>query len=286
MGEHTFGEAGTSFSRRELIATSMSAGFALAVLPIASWAVTTPSDGLTAGPVSIPAKGGSMPAYRAMPSGKGKFPAIVVVPEIFGIHAYIQDVCRRLAKQGYAAVAPDLFFRQGDPTKLTSIDEIRSKVISKVPQAQVMDDMDATVSWLEHSGSADPAKVGVTGFCWGGNVTWMYASHNPKLKAAAAWYGRLVGDPTPLQPSNPLDIAEGLKVPVLGLYGGKDKGIPLDSIEKTRSVLKKGKSGSEIVVYPDAEHGFHADYRPSYHEKSAKEAWGKMLDWFKKHGLG
>lgn len=272
-------------TRREVIYTGITAGFALATMPATGWAITTPSDGLATESTSIPVKGGKLPVYRAMPKGKGPFPTVIVIHEIFGVHEYIQDVCRRLAKQGYLAVAPYLYFREGEVAHLKEISDIRDKVVSKVPQSQVLDDLDALVGWLGDSKLAAMDKMAITGFCWGGNVVWMYAAHNPKLKAGIAWYGKLVGEATSLQPKFPVGIAQDLKVPVLGLYGGKDKGIPLDSVEKMREALKKGKSQSEIVVYPEADHAFHADYRPSYHEKSAADGWDRLLKWLREHGV-
>lgn len=272
-----------TFNRREFL--GVTAGFALAVSPVTAWAVETSAEGLVAGSVAIPTAKGTMPGYWAMPKGKGPFPVVLVIHEIFGVHAYIQDVCRRLAQKGYLAVAPYLYFREGDVTVLKEIDQIRSQVLSKVSMPQVLADLDSTLAWIGTAKSGELSKVGITGFCWGGIVTWMYASHNPKVKAGVAWYGRVTGDTSPLQPKFPVDIAADLKVPVLGLYGGKDKGIPLEAVQKMGEGLKKGKSGSDIIVYPDAEHGFHADYRPSYNEKAAKEGWGKMLAWFKKNGV-
>ncbi len=240
---------------------------------------------MEAGPIKIPTVGGEMPGYWARPKGKGPFPVVLVIQEIFGVHEYIQDVCRRLAKVGYFAVAPSLYFRQGDVTKMTEIPKIISDVVSKVPQDQVMGDLDATLAWLKKNPAANPTRTAITGFCWGGNVTWMYCARNPELKAGVAWYGRLVGEPNAMNKKFPVDIAKDLKVPVLGLYGGKDNGIPQASVDKMKKLLAEGKSGSEIVVYPDAEHAFHADYRPSYHERSAKDAWNQLLAWFKKHGV-
>jgi carboxymethylenebutenolidase len=273
-------------SRRDFMVTGIGAGFALAVLPVTAWALTTSSDGLEAGPVRIPVGKESMPGYRAMPKGKGPFPVVIVVQEIFGIHEYIQDVTRRLAHQGYLAVAPSLYFRQGDATKISDIDTLRKEIVSKVDQKQVFADLDATLEWTRSAAqSGDPTRAAITGFCWGGGVVWTYCARNPKLKAGVAWYGRLDGERAPLNPLFPLDVARELKIPVLGLYGGKDKGIPLTDVEKMKTALAQGKSGSEIRMYAEAEHGFHADYRPSYHADSAKDGWERMLKWFKKHGV-
>jgi carboxymethylenebutenolidase len=274
------------FSRRDFMTAGIGAGFALAVLPVAAWALTTSSDGLEAGPVRIPTGKESMPGYRAMPKGKGPFPVVIVVQEIFGIHEYIQDVCRRLAHEGYMAIAPSLYFRQGDATKIADIEQLRKEIVSQVDQKQVWTDLDETLEWARSAAQkGDPTRAAITGFCWGGGVTWTYCAHNPKLKAGVAWYGRLDGERTEKTPVYPIDVAAKVKVPVLGLYGGKDQGIPLTDVEKMREALKAAKSPSEITVYPDAGHGFHADYRPSYHEASAKDGWKKMLAWLRRNGV-
>ena len=272
-------------SRRKFLAvSSLTAGFAIAVQPISAEAITTDRKGIIAGEVKIPVKNGTIPAYRARPTFGKDFPVILVVQEIFGVHAYIQDVCRRLAKLGYLAIAPEMFYRQGDVSKLTDIAEIR-KVVGKVPDAQVMSDLDATVAWAAKSAKGNIQKLGITGFCWGGRITWLYAAHNPKVKAGVAWYGRLVGESTALTPRHPLDIAMSLQVPILGLYGGKDTGIPLDTVVQMRDRLKGGSTKSEIVVYPDAPHAFHADYRPSYRQAEAEDGWKRLQDWFRENGV-
>lgn len=273
------------YNRREFIHLGVTTSFALAVCPPMASALTTPADGLITEEVMIPTGEKKMPGYLAMPKGKGPFPTILVVHEIFGVHAYIQDVCRRFAKLGYVATAPYLYFREGDVTNLKEIEDIRSKVVSKVPQAQVMTDIDNTLTWLTKNKKADAKRLAITGFCWGGNVTWMYAAHSKNIKAGVAWYGRLVGDANALNPKFPIDVAGQLNAPVVGLYGGKDKGIPLESIEKMKQALKAGKCGSEFHVYQEAEHGFHADYRPSYNEAAAKDGWDKAVAWFKKNGV-
>lgn len=204
--------------------------------------------------------------------------------EIFGVHEHIQDITRRFAKLGYLAIAPELFVRQGDVSKLSSIEEIRL-IVAKVPDAQVLSDLDATVDWAVKKAFGNTSRLGITGFCWGGRITWLYAAHNPKVKAGVAWYGRLVGDSTDITPKHPVDIASSLTVPVLGLYGGKDTGIPLDTVEKMRAQLKTSSSKSEIIVYPEAPHAFFADYRSSYREKEAKQGWKRLQAWFKQHGL-
>ncbi|ODH00751.1 carboxymethylenebutenolidase [Nostoc sp. KVJ20] len=272
-------------TRRKFIATTtLATGFALAVQPISAQVISTDAKGLVAGAVKIPVKDGEIPAYRAAPATGDNFPIVLVIQEIFGVHEHIQDVVRRFAQLGYLAIAPELFVRQGDVLKLSSIDEIRP-IVAKVPDAQVLSDLDATVNWAVKSAKGNADKLGITGFCWGGRITWLYAAHNPKVKAGVAWYGRLVGDATELQPKYPVDIASKLTVPVLGLYGGKDTGIPLDTVEQMRDRLKSSSSKSEIIVYPDAPHAFFADYRPSYREKEAKEGWKRLLAWFKQNGV-
>ncbi|KAB8315873.1 dienelactone hydrolase family protein [Tolypothrix campylonemoides VB511288] len=275
----------TEITRRKFIATAtLATGFALAVQPIYAQVITTDAKGLVAGAVKIPVKDGEIPAYRAMPATGKNFPIVLVIQEIFGVHEHIQDVCRRFAKLGYVAIAPELFVRQGDVSKLSSVDEIR-QVVLKVPDAQVLSDLDATTDWAVKSVQGNPGKLGITGFCWGGRITWLYGAHNPKVKAGVAWYGRLVGDATELTPKHPVDIASTLKVPILGLYGGNDTGIPLDTVEQMRSRLASSSSKSEIIVYPDAPHAFFADYRPSYREKEAKDGWQRLQAWFKQHGV-
>jgi len=272
------------WNRRSFVVTVLGSGFALAVQPVSAQTITTDVQGLTAGEVKIPVKDGEMPAYRAMPAGGGPFPVALVVQEIFGVHEHIKDLCRRLAKSGYFAVAPELYARQGDVSRLKDIQEILSTVVAKVPDAQVMSDLDAAAAWAAGTGKGDVDRLAVTGFCWGGRITWLYAAHNPKVKAGVAWYGRLVGQTSELAPANPIDLASMLTVPVLGLYGGADQGIPLDTVEKMRAALATGKSGSEIVVYREAPHGFNADYRPSYRKDAATDGWTRMLAWFKRNG--
>src|SRR5687768_2716620 len=271
-------------NRRDMMVSSLAAGFALAVQPVSAETITTSSEGLTASDVKIPVGDDTIPGYRAMPSKGGPFPVVLVVQEIFGVHEHIKDICRRFAKQGYFAIAPELYYRQGDVSKLKSIDEIRP-IVAKVPDAQVMADLDAAVDLAQKSGKGDVAKLGVTGFCWGGRIVWLYAAHSKQLKAGVAWYGRLVGDPTENQPKHPVNVAADLKAPVLGLYGGKDQGIPLDTVEQMRTALKAAKVEAEIIVYPDAPHAFFADYRPSFVAADAQDAWQKALAWFKKNGV-
>jgi carboxymethylenebutenolidase len=258
-------------------------GFAAAVLPITAATITTDASGLNAGEVEIPTGDLRIPAYRAKPASGTSFPTILVVQEIFGIHEHIKDLCRRLAKSGYLAVAPYLYEREGDVSGLEGIEEIR-KVVSRVPDAQVMRDLDATVDWASGDG-ADTSRLAATGFCWGGRTVWLYAAHNARLKAGASWYGRLAGATTALQPKNPVDVANDLKAPVIGLYGGRDTGIPLGTVEQMRMALQTANKPDQINVYPEAEHGFNADYRPSYDPVSAKDAWAKMLAFFREHGV-
>ena len=273
------------FTRREFAVTTLAAGFALAVQPVSAQTITTDTNGLEAGEVKIPVTDGEIPGYRAMPAAGGPFPVILVVQEIFGVHEHIKDICRRLAKLGYLAVAPELYARQGDVSKIEDFREIVSKVVSKVPDAQVMSDLDATVAWAKASGKGDTSRLAITGFCWGGRIVWLYAAHNPDLKAGVAWYGRLVSQPDALHPKNPIDVVGALKAPVLGLYGGADQGIPVESVEKMRAALKDANKPAEIVVYPDTPHAFFADYRPSYRKEQAEDGWKRMLAWFKKYGV-
>ena len=273
-------------TRRNFIITStLAAGFALAVQPIFAQVITTDTQCLVAGEVKIPVQDGEIPAYRAMPASGSDFPVVLVVQEIFGVHEHIQDICRRFAKLGYLAIAPEMFARQGDVSKISDIQQIISKVVSKVPDAQVMSDLDATVAWAGKSAKGNIDKLAITGFCWGGRITWLYSAYNPKVKAGVAWYGRLVSESKPLTPKNPIDIAADLKVPVLGLYGGKDSGIPNDTVEQMRQSLKSGSSGSEIILYPNAPHAFFADYRPSYRKEQAEDGWKRLQAWFKKNGV-
>ena len=277
-------EAKTAFTRREFVVTTLCTGFALAVQPVTAQTITTDTNGLVAGEVKIPVAGGEIPAYRAMPATGKSFPVVLVVQEIFGVHEHIKDICRRLAKLGHLAVAPEMYSRQGDVSKMTNINEIISTVVSKVPDAQVMSDLDATVAWAKRSSNGDTNKLGITGFCWGGRIVWLYAAHSAQLKAGVAWYGRLVGTPDELHPKHPVDIASQLKAPVLGLYGGKDTGIPQDTVEKMRAAIKAASGKSEIVVYPDAGHGFNADYRPGYDKAASQDGMRRLQEWFKKYG--
>lgn len=273
-------------SRRAFITTSLATGFALAARPVSAETITTSSDGLVAGEIKI----GAIPAYRAAPEGSGKFPLVLVVQEIFGVHEHIKDLCRRLAKAGYLAIAPELYARQGDVSTMKDVGEILGKVVSKVPDSQVMSDLDATVAWARASGKLDGDRIAITGFCWGGRIAWLYAARAPLLKAAAAWYGPISSASNDKQPRSPIDLAPTLKAPVLGLYGGKDTHIPqahLDMMKRelASSGASKAAKASEIDVFPEAPHGFNADYRPSYSKAAAEDAWQRMLAWFKKNGV-
>jgi carboxymethylenebutenolidase len=272
-------------NRRGFVVTTLGAGFAAATLPISAQSViTTSADGLVAGEVKVPTMG-EMVAYRAMPATGTGFPVVLVVQEIFGVHEHIKDVCRRFAKLGYFAIAPELFARQGDVSKMTEIPKIVSEVVSKVPDSQVMSDLDACVAYAKNSGKANTDKLAVTGFCWGGRITWLYAAHNQNVKAGGAWYGRLVGTASPMNPAHPIDLVDKINAPVLGLYGGADQGIPNDTVEKMREALKAKGKKSEIILYPDTPHAFHADYRPSFRKEQSEDAWKKLTEWFKKNGV-
>jgi carboxymethylenebutenolidase len=272
-------------TRREFVVTSLAAGFAAAASPVAAQTlVTTDASGLVAGQVEIDVEGGRLPAYRAMPEAGASFPVVLVVQEIFGVHEHIRDVCRRFARLGYLALAPELYARQGDVGAMADVQEIVTKVVARVPDAQVLSDLDATVAWAAASGTADATRLGITGFCWGGRIVWLYAAHSRALKAGVAWYGRLEGVADELHPKHPIDVVADLKAPVLGLYGAADTGIPQESVEKMRAALKTAGSGSEIVLYPDAPHGFHADYRPTYRAGPATDGWQRTLKWFRTHG--
>ncbi len=276
------------FSRRDFVRTSVGSGFAAAVLPVmAQTVIKTDSTGLVAGEVSIPVGDFKLPAYRAAPAGVANAPVVLVISEIFGVHEHIADVARRLAKAGYFAIAPELFVRQGDAKAYTDIPRLLAEVVNKVPDAQVMADLDASLTWAKAQG-ADTGRTAVTGFCWGGRITWLYSAHNPAVKAGVAWYGRLVGAPSALTPAHPVDLAGKLNGPVLGLYGGQDTGIPLDTVDKMKAALAAGSAAakkSEFVVYPDAPHAFHADYRPSYRKDAADDGWKRCLGWFKAQGV-
>lgn len=272
--------------RREMLAASLATAFAAAVRPLAAQTmIHTDSDGLEAGAVNIPAADRELPGYRAMPAKSAPFPVILVVQEIFGVHEHIRDLCRRLAKQGYMAIAPELYVRQGSVADMTDIKEIIGKVVSKVPDAQVMSDLDATVAYAKASGHGDVSKLGIAGFCWGGRIVWLYAAHSSALKAGVAWYGKLIGDSSANTPRHPIDLVADLKAPVLGLYGGADQGIPIETVDRMRAACKAAGKECELIVYPDTPHAFNADYRPSYRPEAANDGWARMLTWFRAHGV-
>ena len=262
-------------------------GFAAALQPVAAHTTLTDTAGLIAGEVTIASGPFALPAYRAMPEGDGPFPIVLVVSEIFGVHEYIADVARRFAKLGYLAIAPELFVRQGDAKAALDINTLFATIVSKVPDEQVLGDLDACVAWARaHRG--DTGRLGITGFCWGGRMTWLYSARNATVKAGVAWYGRLVGARSELQPAHPVDVAAHLQAPVLGLYGGADAGIPLESVEQMKAALAAGSEAarrSQFVVYPEAQHAFHADYRPNYDEAAARDGWQRCLDWLREHGV-
>ncbi|MCB1979569.1 MAG: dienelactone hydrolase family protein [Burkholderiaceae bacterium] len=273
--------------RRTVLQSALGLGYAAAAAPLmAQTAISTPTAGLTAGEVHYTVDGFQVPAYRAAPAGKTGLPVVLVVQEIFGVHEYIADICRRLAHAGYLAVAPELYARQGRPADFSNIAALMSELVSKVPDAQVMADLDAALAWAGQNGG-DAARAGVTGFCWGGRITWLYAAHAP-VKAGVAWYGRLEGAAAPLTPKHPRELAPILRAPVLGLYGEADTGIPQESVERMRAALEAGSpaaKASRIVTYPDAPHAFHADYRPSYRQAAAEDGWRRMLAWLRDHGV-
>ena len=283
-------EAGAS--RRTALKTALGVGYAASVMPImAQTAIKTPADGLRTGEITYEVNGFKVPAFYAAPAGKTNLPVVLVIQEIFGVHEYIADTARRFAKAGYLAIAPELYARQGDPSKYGEIAKLQAEVVSKVPDAQVMADLDGAVQWARANGGNNK-KVGITGFCWGGRITWLYAEQSPTVGAGVAWYGRLVGNPSALTPKHPVELAASLKAPVLGLYGGQDGGIPLTTVNQMKDALaeagdkgNKAAKGSRFVVYPDAPHAFHADYRPSYRKAAAEDGWAQALEWFKAHGV-
>ena len=283
---------GAQANRRSALKAALGVGFAAAVLPVtAQTVVKTSAQGLTAGSEILDVEGATVPFYYAMPEGKKNLPVILVIQEIFGVHAHIADVCRRFAHAGYLAIAPELYARQGDPSTYTDIPKLQADIVSKVPDAQVMGDLDAAVAWAGANGG-NAKRLGITGFCWGGRITWLYAAHNKAVKAGVAWYGRLVGTASPLTPKHPVQLAAELKAPVLGLYGGQDGGIPLTTVNEMKEALaaagaqgNQAAAGSEFVVFRDAPHAFHADYRPSYRKEAAQEGWVRALTWFNAQGV-
>ena len=277
-------------NRRDFVCTAVGSGFAAAVLPVGAQTVKTDSSGLTVGEVTVMVGDFKMPAYRAAPAGKTDLPVVLVVSEIFGVHEHIADVARRFAKLGYLAIAPELFVRQGDAQSYGEIGKLISEVVGKVPDAQVMVDLDATVAWAKANGG-NTARLGITGFCWGGRITWLYAAHNPGVKAGVAWYGQLIGSPTTLKPTNPVDMVGKLNAPVLGLYGAEDTGIPVAAVDQMKAALARagegnaGAKASQFVVYPGAPHAFHADYRPSYRKDAADDGWKRCVAWLGANGV-
>ncbi len=276
---------GWKMARRGFVMTSLMTGLTLATPHALAHVIHTDAVGLQAGEVLVPVADGHIPAYAARPDGPGPFPTVLVIEEIFGVHDYIKDVCRRLAKLGYLAVAPELYARLADLSKMTDPQQIFLDVISKAPDAIILADLDSTVAWARAQGHGDTARLAVTGFCRGGRDVWLYAAHNPALKAAVAWYGPVGGTPTPIQPHTALEVASGLRCPLLGLYGGADASIPQDQVQAAAAAARSAGRTVEIVVYPDAPHGFHADYRPSYHREAAQDGWQRMLAWFRSHGV-
>ena len=260
-------------------------GYALCVQPVSAATITTDSAGLEAGMVEVKAGTETVPAYRAKPQGAKNAPVVLVVQEVFGVHEHIKDLCRRLAKLGYYAIATELYYRQGDASKEPEIGNLIKNIVSKVPDAQVIGDLDATVAFAKTEG-ADTSKLAITGFCWGGRIAWLYAAHNSSLKAAVAWYGRVAGDKTAMTPLHPIDLASKLNCPVLGLYGAADTGIPVSTTDEMKKAALAAGKNVEIVTYPDTPHAFNADYRPSYREQAAKDGWSRMLAWFKNNGVG
>jgi carboxymethylenebutenolidase len=275
--------------RRGFVGTALATGFAAAVLPVGAQTLATGTAGLVAGEVKIPVGDGDMPAYRAMPAGRRRLATILVVHEVFGVHEHIKDVCRRFASLGYLAVAPELFARQGNAAGFTDLQQLRRELVDQVPDAQVMRDLDATLVWSRVNGG-DRRRIAVTGFCWGGRIAWLHAAHTADVKTGIAWYGRLASEATALQPQRPIELAGRLQVPVLGLYAGRDAGIPLDSVEAMRQALQapgasRAARASEIVVYPEAQHGFYADYRAAYRKEDADAAFARVKSWLVLHGV-
>lgn len=274
-----------TFDRRSFLMTTLMTGFTTAVARAATDPIHTDTTGLVAGEVQIPVTDGHLPAYAARPAGPGPFPTILVIEEIFGVHEYIQDVCRRFAKAGYLAVAPELYARIGDPAKLADPRQIFADIIDKAPDATILSDLDATAAWARAHGG-DPDRLGVNGFCRGGRDTWLYAEHNRALKAAVAWYGPVQGPRTPIQPKQPLDLAGALHCPLLGLYGGQDASIAQSDVQHAAALARAAGQPVTIKVFPEAGHGFHADYRASYDEAAAREGWSEALAFFRAHGVG
>ncbi|MDP4026187.1 dienelactone hydrolase family protein [Methylobacterium sp. NEAU 140] len=272
-------------SRRGFVMTSLMSGLTLATTRVEAQAIRTDAAGIEAGEVKVPAADGPMPAYRAVPEGAGPFPVVLVVEEIFGVHDYIKDICRRLAKAGYCAVAPELYARQGDLSTMTDAQTIVREVISKTPDAQWIADLDAAAAWAVSAAKGDGARLAVMGWCRGGRAAWLYDAHRHDLKAAVAWYGQLGGERTPIQPRTAGDVVTEINAPLLALYGGADAGIPVAMVEEARDRAKAAGKSVELVIYPEAPHGFHADYRPSYRKAAAEDGWNRALAFLKAHGV-
>ena len=273
-----------TLDRRTLLMTTLMTGFTLAVARAQEAPIHTDASGLDAGEAQIATPNGPIPAYYARPQGAGPFPIILVIEEIFGVHEYIKDVCRRFARLGYLAVAPELYARIADLSKMADPHEIVAKVISKAPDAIMLSDLDSTAAWAA-ANKGDANRLGVTGFCRGGRDTWLYAEHNPKLRAAVAWYGPVKGATSVIQPRTPTDLAAGLRCPLLGLYGGKDDSIHPADVQAAAQVARDAGHTVEIKMFPDAGHGFHADYRTTYNKPAAEQGWADCLAWLKSHGV-
>jgi carboxymethylenebutenolidase len=269
-------------ARRGFVASGLISGFTLATTVVHAQAIHTSSARLVVGETNIPTGEGVLPAYFARPEGEGPFPTVLVVEEIFGVHEYIKDICRRLAKAGYLAVATEYYARIGDLSKMTDVGAIVRDVISHEPDNTLMNDMDSTAAWAR-ANHGNAQKLAVMGFCRGGRAVWLYAAHNAELKAAVAFYGPVNTPATSIQPKNVLDIAAQIKCPLLGMYGGKDPSIAVSDVEKAERLAKDAGKTVEIVIYPDAGHGFHADYRPSYNAHDAQDGWARALAWFQKY---
>ncbi len=271
--------------RRTFLMTSLMAGFTGAVERAAAAPIHTDAAGLVAGEVRIPVADGHLPAYAARPAGDGTFPTVLVIEEIFGVHEYIQDVCRRFAHAGYLAVAPELYARLGDFSTMTDPRQIIHDVIMKAPDALVLSDLDATASWAAANGG-DAHRLGVNGFCRGGRDAWLYAEHSKQVRAAVAWYGPVRSPLTPIQPQQPLDLAGKLRCPLLGLYGGRDPSIDIADVERAAALARLSGEPVTITVFPEAGHGFHADYRASYDADAARKGWDEALAFLRAHGVG
>ncbi len=270
-------------ARRGMLTGGLVAGLTLATARVEAQVIHTGTDGLVAEAVQIPVADGTLPAYMARPQGDGPFPTVLVIEEIFGVHEYIRDICRRLAHAGFLAVAPELYARIADLSKLSDVQQIIHDVILRAPDATLLADLDRTAAWAAQN-HGDPDRLFVTGFCRGGRDTWLYAAHNPDLRAAVAWYGPVAGPVSPIQPHTATDVAPDLKCPLLGLYGGQDASIRMPDVQEAAARARKAGKTVEIVIYPDAGHGFHADYRPSYNKADAEAGWARMLAWFKTYG--